>query len=221
MHEKNTPLPRLQYFEIENLNGEFSHKITLNIDKHVTAIIAPNGVGKTLCLKIIQSLFERKWHFFETIEFTSIRFNFTDGSKVDIHKPTKNDSKTDISTENEAVIKINFKLPDSKNTRRIIRKVSNNLEWVRRRAPYLRHIEGDFWVDIRDGERIHRRDIDHRFGYRKRRPSNDGLSDNDRKNYEELHQFLSKIKCKLIETQRLIIVEDNDDSPQFPGKRMH
>jgi len=50
---------RLIELRIERLFDEFDYTIPLSIVNHVTAIIAPNGTGKTLCLRMIAALFEK------------------------------------------------------------------------------------------------------------------------------------------------------------------
>src|SRR5216684_5748063 len=58
------PLDRLVYFEVKGLFQEFTYRIPINTEKRVTAIIAPNGSGKTICLRLINSLFQQQWSFF-------------------------------------------------------------------------------------------------------------------------------------------------------------
>jgi ABC-type sulfate/molybdate transport systems ATPase subunit len=55
---------RLIKFKIKGLFDQFNYTIPLNLENHVTAIIAPNGTGKTLCLRLIAALFEHKWSLF-------------------------------------------------------------------------------------------------------------------------------------------------------------
>lgn len=49
---------RLSYFSVVKLFDEFTYQIPLNNNKHVTAIIAPIGMGKTLCLRMIDGFFQ-------------------------------------------------------------------------------------------------------------------------------------------------------------------
>jgi hypothetical protein len=80
---------RLVRFEVRKLFGEYTYEIPLKVERHVTAIIAPNGSGKTICLRLIDSLFSKRWSFFAEIEFESVEFLFASGHRVRISKDEK------------------------------------------------------------------------------------------------------------------------------------
>lgn len=89
---------RLAKFEIIGLFGQFSYEIPLQIEEHVTAFIAPNGTGKTLCLRLIEALFSKRWSLFLEVDFDQAVYTFTDGSIVDVRrKPKTGESDTKIS----------------------------------------------------------------------------------------------------------------------------
>jgi predicted ATP-binding protein involved in virulence len=70
---------RLSNFEVYGLFGQFDYKIPVKLEQRITAIIAPNGSGKTICLRLINALFARKWSFFAGVEFGRVEFHFTSG----------------------------------------------------------------------------------------------------------------------------------------------
>jgi hypothetical protein len=77
---------RLSNFEVYGLFGQFDYKIPVKLEQRITAIIAPNGSGKTICLRLINALFARKWSFFSGVEFGRVEFHFTSGQKLTIAK---------------------------------------------------------------------------------------------------------------------------------------
>jgi hypothetical protein len=77
---------RLALFEVYGLFGEFYYKIPIKLDQRITAIIAPNGSGKTICLRLINALFTRKWSFFSGVEFERVEYHFTSGERLTISK---------------------------------------------------------------------------------------------------------------------------------------
>jgi ABC-type branched-subunit amino acid transport system ATPase component len=81
---------RLAEFHVEHLFGDakFCHTIPLKLDARVTAIIAPNGAGKTLCLRMIAGLFEKKWRVFTENTFSWVSYEFTDGTTIKIDQTT-------------------------------------------------------------------------------------------------------------------------------------
>ena len=55
---------RLTELHIEKLFGRYSHTVKLNHKERITIIIGPNGLGKTVCLKFIEALFQKKLPIF-------------------------------------------------------------------------------------------------------------------------------------------------------------
>ena len=90
-------LDRLVHFEVENLFGQYTYKIPINTEKRVTAIIAPNGSGKTICLRLISSLFTKQWSFFSDLEFGSAKYVFASGRQVLVRRDRLSDQKEPTS----------------------------------------------------------------------------------------------------------------------------
>lgn len=80
---------RLSHFEVIGLFGEFTYAIPIKLEERITAIIAPNGSGKTICLRLINALFTRKWSFFAGVEFDRVEYRFTTGDRLTISKSTE------------------------------------------------------------------------------------------------------------------------------------
>jgi len=86
---------RLSHFEVFGLFGEFHYSIPINLESRITAIIAPNGSGKTICLRLINALFTRKWSFFSGVEFDRAEYTFTTGDRILVSKLVEpNDTPT-------------------------------------------------------------------------------------------------------------------------------
>lgn len=60
----------LKKLKVENLFGIFDYEININDD--ITIITAPNGYGKTFCLKIIHSVFSYNYSFLYNLDFFKI-----------------------------------------------------------------------------------------------------------------------------------------------------
>lgn len=84
---------RIREIRIDELYGQFSHSIILNLDERITIIHGPNGVGKTSILRIINAVFSpQKDSVLFKIPFESVYIAFEDGTKLRIEKKL---SKTD------------------------------------------------------------------------------------------------------------------------------
>lgn len=63
--------------EVNKLFGIFNHNINIK-NEGITIVIGENGLGKTAILEMIINFFQKKYHFFNNIDFESILFHFSD-----------------------------------------------------------------------------------------------------------------------------------------------
>lgn len=82
---------KIKKIEVNKLFGVFDHKIPLMNDSNITIVIGENGLGKTIILEAINSLFNNQFDFFKTIDFESFVISFDNGDSWDIEK--KNDKR--------------------------------------------------------------------------------------------------------------------------------
>lgn len=132
---------------INNLFGHFNHKINFN-DEKITIITAPNGYGKTVCLKIIDAIFNKRFSYLSSLDFSSIEL-YTSDNILFIKKEDLKDKDFSLSFSNSDEIynysktsrEVNF------NSRRsgIVHTVENSV-------PFLRRIGPREWEDIRYDE---------------------------------------------------------------------
>ena len=70
----------LSEIKVSGLFGRFDHRIVLNEDERVTIMIAPNGFGKTMILRIINFLFNRQLRRLARMPFREVSVKFDNGS---------------------------------------------------------------------------------------------------------------------------------------------
>ena len=75
---------RLQRIEVDRLFGIYDHKINLNLEDRVTLLHAPNGVGKTIVLRMIDSILKERFRYLATIPFHRLLLGFDDGSTLEL-----------------------------------------------------------------------------------------------------------------------------------------
>jgi predicted ATP-binding protein involved in virulence len=80
---------RIKKITVENLFGMFHHEIPLNVDDHITIIHGPNGIGKTILLKMLNALFKSSYEEFRNIPFSELSVDFDDGSTLRLKKEIK------------------------------------------------------------------------------------------------------------------------------------
>lgn len=71
---------RIRRVEITGLFGLYDHKIDLNLLERVTIIHGPNGVGKTMLLKLIAALFSGRIVELARTHFSTFTVTLSDGS---------------------------------------------------------------------------------------------------------------------------------------------
>ena len=93
---------RLTSFNVDRLFHEFSPRIPLNLNEHITAVIGPNGRGKTVCLRLINALFRRQWYYFSSVAFSRVEYSFSTRETVEVFKSGQTD-KRPLSPSREGV----------------------------------------------------------------------------------------------------------------------
>ena len=69
---------------VHGLFGRFDHQIALNKNERVTIMIAPNGFGKTMILRIINFLFNRQLQRLRTMPFEELCIEFHNGCHLKV-----------------------------------------------------------------------------------------------------------------------------------------
>lgn len=206
---------RLRKFTVKRLYGEYDYVIPFNLERHVTAIIAPNGSGKTLCLRLTNALFQQDWFFFENTVYDEIEFEFSDATVISISKAQRSLDLADEDIEPRISVKLVRPNAVSKEWSPSGRKLEAGM--IDRFFPYFRRIGPTLWLDKRTNETFNQRDILSLYGQEIMSGSKvfPGY-----KTDETISDFLSGINCKLIETQRLIVFGDADEQyPYREGKK--
>ncbi|MBF0410959.1 MAG: AAA family ATPase [Candidatus Riflebacteria bacterium] len=77
---------RIVKIEVEKLFGIFNHVIPFFQEDRITIIHGPNGVGKTMILKMLKSLFNLNFSIFQKIPFKAFQVSFSDNTHLRIEK---------------------------------------------------------------------------------------------------------------------------------------
>lgn len=77
---------RVKRIKVEGLFGLYNHDIPLNSEERVTILHGPNGVGKTVLLKMIAAVFGGEFNELFSIRFKKFAIEFADGAALAIEK---------------------------------------------------------------------------------------------------------------------------------------
>lgn len=82
---------KLLNLTIYKLFDIFNHTINYDQDERITILTAPNGYGKSMSLKIIYNLFNKRFDFFIKLPFKKIIFTFDNNKFIEIQKEINED----------------------------------------------------------------------------------------------------------------------------------
>jgi len=195
----------LAAFEIVELFGHFNYAIPFNLEEHVTAFIAPNGTGKTLCLRLIAALFAQKWSVFREIEFSRAIYRFNDGSVIEVRKRT-----AAAGGEPDADTGISLSLIRPQKSRPItwIPKLNGKgkgVPQIDRYVPFLTKVGLDRFRHDHTGEVFSAFEAVDLYSEMLPEALRDVVYGGCP---VEVADIIKSIDCKLIETQRLLILSD-------------
>jgi len=201
---------RLTRFSIEGLFGEFNHNIPLHSDDHVTALIGPNGMGKTACLKLIDSLFHNQWSTFQSTEFRSIIFEFDDESTIFVNKEIETDGDTDVSDTLGVQFVTTFNNGSETTTETWVPRSYENFATkvgsLERHLPFLTRLGPKSYMHDATGKIMSVQEIIESYGDRLPVSVKRSVADEP---VGHLAKITSQIDCHLIETQRLLVFSDD------------
>lgn len=79
----------LQQLEVSGLFGRFDHHLTFPPEERVAIMIAPNGFGKTMILRMVNTLFAEPPIRLARMPFMQLTLTFDDGSRVEVNRDAR------------------------------------------------------------------------------------------------------------------------------------
>jgi predicted ATP-binding protein involved in virulence len=209
---------RLQKFEVKNLFGQYDNNIDLKLDERITAVIGPNGRGKTICLKLIHALYNRNYWAFTSIQYDDIKFTFDNGVELLVCKSQQ--ANEYISDDEEAhALPLEFTLKNGEQIDHWFPRNNNQpfpVKFIRRYFPFLERIGPNRWLDQSNGQRFTTDAIFERYG--DMLPP-DLISSKFSDEPEGFVEILGGVKCHLIETQRLLNLSWDEPDHRYYDSR--
>ena len=146
---------RITKISVKGLFGMFDHEIPLNQESRITIMHGPNGVGKTVLLRMLHGLFHYDYRYLRKIPFEQFRVEFADGGFITAKKDEKDD-------DDGATVALLIKYVDSAgkahNTfRHSVGKEYRRQELVKETLPHSIYIRAPFeeiheyWIEEIEG----------------------------------------------------------------------
>ena len=187
---------------VEGLFGEFDHRIALKGKDGLTLIHGPNGVGKTTVLRLIDSLFSKKFSVLRQLPFAAMSVEMDDGDKLQIVRRELANKDSKRLASNLEFIHMPAKGRSHTWTYRAAQHPGSDLppSMVEDYVPELSRIAAREWLDTQTGETLDLNDVAER--YSERLPMLTRASGSAQP--EWLQDFLSRVPVYFIEAQRLL-----------------
>lgn len=198
---------RIKQISVSGLFGIFDHVIPLNMDERITIIHAPNGLGKTAILRILNGFFNNRYSELRSIPFRKFQVEIDDGNFIEIVRNTEEIEKTDYD------IVCNFYQPHLDVASFPLETIKNHPDLVDLPTgvfedfiPGLGRISNRKWLHTPTQEILSVEEVLERFSHLL--PFNFKLQ----KEPEWLEKLKSNIHIRLIESQRLLNFVPNRSS---------
>ncbi|MGB0383462.1 MAG: AAA family ATPase [Ardenticatenaceae bacterium] len=103
---------RITEISATSLFDIFNHTIALNVDDGITIIHGPNGYGKSIMLRVLSGLFNRRYAVLHDIPFQKFQVRFDDESLVWVEKKCREKAHQN-GNEGLSQITINYSKPNA------------------------------------------------------------------------------------------------------------
>lgn len=201
---------KLSRVEVKNLFGVFNHNITINNERGITIIIGENGLGKTVLLEMIKSFFDKNYYYFNSVAFDALIFEFEDGTVWIVKKEVDGEKSVNLLVILDNVFSNNkFSIQTSSIDPEYFMKYAVKIGKI---LPNFRRPSYNRWEDTRTGMVYNSRELVDKYG-------NEVLLNSEieiGKNVNAPNWFIDKcdtINVTLIETQRIFILDEQEQTP--------
>lgn len=210
---------KIQQISVKGLFGIFDHVIPLNLDEHITIIHGPNGFGKTVMLRMLSGLFNRRYASLLKIPFTQFQIQFETESYIElVNTVDKYEKKCLVITLYKSTVAVeSYTFQDSETQLQKKSQTESQVDWLDEIVPGLQRINFEQWLYLPTGEILSFGEVLERFNHLI--PSR-GISDEEP---EWLSNLRSGVHVCLIESHRLLNILPNRDprtyytySPMLP-----
>lgn len=145
------PPLRVSLIEVDRLFDLFDHRVELNLEHRITILHGPNGVGKTMLLRMVNDLLLGRYGLFRQVPFQRFVIGFSNGQRLELIK-----EREQASGKRKSSAKLKLSLVEN-NGRQRTHEVSpredlqNIADTLSRRMPWIRQVGIDDWSDDREG----------------------------------------------------------------------
>lgn len=194
---------RISKIGVYGLFRRFDHDIAFNPHERITIVLGPNGFGKTMMLRIVDSLFNRPLQTLERMPFKKLDVHFDDSSMLTVTRARQGT----IRKRRKSSLHLEYK-PTNKRPRVYQPEWSTSVDdlpfpvrAIEEFVPNLDRIGPSAWRDLSTDEVMDLDDVVARYGHHF--PSEFQFSALDSQGPEWLSELRESIAVHFIDTERL------------------
>jgi predicted ATP-binding protein involved in virulence len=134
-------LLRVERIRVDGLFDCYSHEVPLHLTERVTIIHGPNGVGKTVLLRLTEALLSGRLTEFASVPFTTFEVSLSDASTYGVKKTSiRTDEKHDIGASfylrsSTGELKEFTVKGDKGDVLRMANRIENEIPWLSSYGP--------------------------------------------------------------------------------------
>lgn len=209
----NDQMLRVSSVSVVGLFGIYDHNFSLNAEDRVTILHGPNGVGKTILLKCLSSLFNGHYSYLRRTPFRSFSVTLSDRSQVTIERGSVDGKMPKRSSRDEA-IELTAEVRVGGNKQVHVIKPSADIvrlaTMIEQRSPYVSRIAEETWYDRQTLRSFSAEELVEVYG-----EVLEGRVSRLREAEPEALQALRKrVRVSLIDTERLAAIGADDFGPR-------
>ena len=201
---------KITKISVEGLFGIFDHFIPLNIDERITIVHGLNGFGKSKILRMLDGLVNFKYSVLINVPFNNFKVYFDDKSILEVKK--KDIEATEDKQEN---IVFNFYRDGFDKVSFDLDKDYKNTEWLTIPSAYDYVVDHEIYINAL--KRIGSSRLLKNFSLSDKKIKREfSKSLSLSKEHDWLDDINNNINIRLIESQRLLDVNNSDSSTMHP-----
>lgn len=219
---ENSSADAVASIEISGLFGRFNHCVPLGGEEDLHIITAPNGYGKTVILRFLDAFFNRKFSYFRRVKFHEATITFRSGRWVKIHREEVgiNSQESLLETRDTTIKSLKFSsfgYGDDQTVYDLTPQISSS-----RFRPYERYLPVDRvgvdrWLEESTQKTMTTAEVFWKYSDLLPSAFNE-LTDNI-KLPEWLNKATKSVRVQLIETQRLLAIDQVESAAVSPRER--
>ena len=156
------PIRRVVRVSITGLFGLYDHTIPLNTDERVTILHGPNGIGKTIALRLIAAFFAGRYLEFSRVPFSDFKLTLDNGDTVTI-------KRSHIGKPRKKAPQLqSVRVEHDHGKQRLNEtevKIDDRITTFLARFPYVEQLGADTWLDKEHGDTVATADLLERYAH--------------------------------------------------------